>query len=125
MLVDSSAWIAFLRGDTAALPLRDLIESGADVRVSEPVIMEVLAGSRRARDYTALRRFMANQALEPFDPVADFEGAARIYVTARAHGIAPAGQVDCMIVAVAARTGLALFTLDAQQRRIADLVQVA
>lgn len=124
MLVDSSYWISYLRGEITAVPLRDLIESGADVRVTEPVIMEVLAGARHASDYAALRRFMVNQTLSPFDPVADFEGAARAYLTARAHGITPGGQVDCMIVAVAARAGLPLLTADVLQRRVADLIGV-
>ena len=124
MLVDSSYWIAYLRGDSAAIPLRDLIESGADVRVTEPVIVEVLAGARDARDYAALHRFMANQTLAPFDPASDFEGAARAYLTARAHGITPGGQVDSIIIAVTARTGLPLMTLDSQQRDTADLVKV-
>jgi len=124
MLVDSSYWIAYLRGDAAAVPLRDLIESGADVRVTEPVIMEILAGARDARDSAALHRFMVTQALAPFDPASDFEGAARAYLTARTHGITPGSQVDCMIIAVAARTGLPLMTLDSQQSDIADLVKV-
>ena len=124
MLVDSSYWIAYLRGDAAAIPRRNLIESGADVRVTEPVIMEILAGARDARDYAALHRFMANQTLAPFDPASDFEGAARAHLTARTHGITPGGQVDCMIIAVAARTGLPLMTLDSQQRRVADLIGV-
>lgn len=124
MLVDSSYWIAYLRGEARAIPLRDLIESGADVRVTEPVIMEILSGAHNVRDYSELRRFIAHQNLVPFDPACDFEGAAQVYVTARAHGITPSGQVDCMIVAVAARTGLPLVTLDSQQRQIADLVNV-
>lgn len=124
MLIDSSYWIAYLRGDDGGIFLRDLVESGADVRVTEPVIMEVLSGARNARDYSELRRFIAQQALVPFDPASDFEGAAQVYVTARAHGITPSGQVDCMIVAVAARTGFPLVTLDSQQRQIADLVNV-
>ena len=124
MLVDSSCWIAYLRGDTAAIALRDLIEAGADVHVTEPIIMEVLAGARHESDYAALRRFMANLTLAPFDPASDFEGAAQVYVTARASGITPSGQVDCMIIAVAARTGLPLVTLVSQQRQIADLVDV-
>ena len=124
MLVDSSYWIAYLRGDAAAIPLRDLIESGVDIRVTEPVIMEVLAGARHEHDYAALHRFMVNQTLAPFDPASDFEGAARAYLIARAHGVTPGGQVDCMIVAVAARTGLPLLTADVLQRRVADLIGV-
>lgn len=67
---------------------------------------------------------MVNQTLVPFDPACDFEGAAQVYITARAAGLTPTGQVGCMIVAVAARTGLALMTLDSQQHRIADVADV-
>lgn len=124
MLVDGSYWIGYLRGDDAAVPLRDLIASGADIYVTDPVIMEVLAGAQHASDYAALRRFIMHQALAPFDPASDFEGAARTYLTARAQRITPSGQVGCVVVAVAARTGLPLATLDSQQRHIADLVDV-
>ena len=124
MLVDSSCWIAYLRGQDSGIPLRRLIDSGTDLCVSEPVIMEVLAGGRTGQDYATLRRFMASQALVPFDSATDFEAAAQVYQEARSRGITPGGQVDCMIVAVAARTELPLLTLDTIQRRVADLIGV-
>lgn len=124
ILVDSSVWIEFLRGSAAGRSLANLIEQGAPVACTEPVMMELLAGTRSADEYSRLRSLMLAQAWLPFDPLADFEGAARVFVTARAHGITPTGQVDCMIVAVAARTESRFMTFDAQQRAIATLLGI-
>lgn len=124
ILVDSSAWIEFLRGSTKGRSLAAVIDERAEVACTEPVLMELLAGSRTADEYARLRSLMLAQAWVPFDSLADFEGAARAYVTARSHGIAPGGQVDCMIVAVAARTGSRLLTVDAHQGAVARLLDV-
>ena len=48
ILADTSAWVEYDRatGSTADLRLRDLIAADGPVAVTEPVIMEVLAGAR-------------------------------------------------------------------------------
>lgn len=124
ILVDSSVWIEFLRGSATGRSLATLIDHGAPVACTEPVMMELLAGTRSADEYSRLRSLILAQAWLPFDALADFEGAARVFVTARAHGITPTGQVDCMIVAVAARTESTFMTFDAQQRAIATLLGI-
>ena len=47
-LVDSSAWIEYLRatGSAAGMQVTRLIEDNAPVAITEPVIMELLAGAR-------------------------------------------------------------------------------
>jgi hypothetical protein len=55
------------------------------------------------------------------DPVADFEGAARIYRACRTTGITPRGLIDCMIASVAIRTGSSLLATD---RDYADMATV-
>lgn len=124
ILVDSSVWIEFLRGSANGRALATLIDEGAPICCTEPVMMEVLAGTRTADEYARLRQLLLAQAWLPFDSLADFEGAARVFVTARAHGITPGGQVDCMIAAVAARTESTLMTYDAQQRAVVTLLGV-
>lgn len=124
ILVDSSVWISFLRGSADGRSLATLIDAGAPIACTEPVMMELLAGARTADEYARLRRLLLAQAWVPFDPLADFESAARVFVTARSHGITPGGQVDCMIVAVAARSESTFMTFDAQQRAIGELLGV-
>jgi predicted nucleic acid-binding protein len=126
ILADTSAWVEYDRATGSAVHrrVRDLIADGGPLAVTEPVIMEVLAGARDDDREAALRRFLLHFALLHFDVVADFDGATRIYRTCRAVGITPRGMVDCMIAAVARRTGASLLARDADMNRIARAVSI-
>jgi predicted nucleic acid-binding protein len=127
ILADTSAWVEFDRstGSTVHLRLRSLVDEGDQLAVTEPVIMEVLAGARDDMREVQLRRLLTRFTLLGFDPAADFDGAARIYRRCRAHGVTPRGMVDCMIVAVAWRYNAALLALDADMARVAQVVGIA
>lgn len=60
ILVDTSAWIEFDRatGSPVDLRLTQLIRDTDDVAVTEPVIMELLAGARD-RDFEAMSQVIA------------------------------------------------------------------
>ena len=124
IVVDSSVWIAFLRGEASALPFRDLIRAEAPIACTEPVAMEVLAGTKSAQQAMSERDLLTSRGWLPFDAAADFEAAADIDRRARASGITPRSHVDCMIIAVAARNDAALLTLDGQQAAVAGLAGV-
>ena len=114
ILVDTSAWIEFDRatGSETHLSLRSLIEGGNGPAVTEPIVMEVLAGAKDARRHLDLRRLLHPFEWIPFDPAADFTGAAKLYRACRAAGITPRSLVDCMIANVAIRTGSQLLAAD-------------
>ena len=105
ILADTSAWVEYDRATGSAVDLRlsELIATDGPVAVTEPVIMEVLAGARSDAREADLRRLLLRFHLYRFDAVTDFEGAARIYRRCRQAGITPRGLVDCMIAAVALR----------------------
>lgn len=124
IVIDTSMWIAFLRGEPGGLRLRDLLVDEVEIACTEPVAMEVLAGARSVQQMEAERQLLASRGWLPFDSVADFEGAADTYRRARGSGITPNSHVDCMIIAVAARHRAPLMTLDARQASIAELVGV-
>ncbi|MGY6499824.1 MAG: type II toxin-antitoxin system VapC family toxin [Acidimicrobiales bacterium] len=126
ILVDTSAWVEFDRatGSPVDRRLTDLIAGGGPVAVTEPVVMEVVAGARNSRREDDLRRLLSRFALLRFDPVADFDGAARIYRDCRRAGITPRGLIDCMIVAVARRHGASLLAVDVDMVRMAGVVDV-
>lgn len=123
ILADTSAWIEFDRatGSRIDLRIKDLIENTDDLAVTEPVLMEVLAGARSEERARQLRRLFSRFDLLSFEPVADFEGAAAIYRRCRRAGVTPRGLIDCMIAAVSLRTGASLLTHDADLSRIAPL----
>jgi len=126
ILVDSSAWVEYDRatGSPADLRLKELIETVGPIAVTEPVVMEVLAGARDDRRESDLRRLLGRCRLLGFDPVSDFDGAVRIYRRCRATGITPRGMLDCMIAAVAWRKRASLLAHDADMDRVARVVEI-
>ncbi len=126
ILVDTSAWVEFDRatGSSVHRRLVELIADTDDVAVTQPVVMEVLAGARDDRRETDLRRLMDRFALLRFDADVDFDGAMRIYRTCRRSGVTPRGMVDCMIAAVALRHGASLLAADVDLDRVADVVGI-
>ncbi|MGH8773688.1 MAG: type II toxin-antitoxin system VapC family toxin [Jiangellaceae bacterium] len=124
ILADTSAWIEFDRatGSPADVRLTELISGDGELAVTEPVVAEVAAGARTDEREAALRHLLARCRLLPFDSVADFDGAVRIYRRCRQAGITPRGLVDCMIAAVALRVGASVLAHDADMAHIADVM---
>jgi hypothetical protein len=126
ILADTSAWIEYDRATGSAVDRRltELIETGAPVAVTEPIIMEVLAGARDDGQQERLRRLLDRFELLPLDPVSDFDGAAVIYRRCRAAGVTPRGLLDCMIAAVAWRRGATLLAQDVDLDRVAAVIGI-
>jgi predicted nucleic acid-binding protein len=132
ILADTSAWAEYDRATGSAVDQRltALITAGATaaghaVAVTEPVMMEVLAGARSDQRESDLRRLLLRFRLLRFDAVTDFDGAARIYRRCRRAGVTPRGMADCMIAAVALRTGAELLSHDVDMDRLARVAGVA
>ena len=126
ILVDTSAWVEYDRatGSSVDRRLTELIAGDDQVAVTEPVIMEVLAGARSEDREADLRRLLLRFNLLRFDPVVDFDAAARVYRTCRRVGVTPRGMVDCMIASVAHLHGTKLLALDADLDRVADVIGI-
>jgi len=124
ILVETSAWLERDRstGSTVDLRLAELIAEHADIAVTEPVLMEVLAGARNDREAFQLRRLMTSFGWITADPVGDFEGAARVYRSCRAQGVTPRGLIDCMIASIALRTESTVLTADRDFAHMAAVV---
>ena len=124
ILVDTSVWVEYDQATQSAahLELASLISGAGDIFVTEPILMEVLAGARDERAGAILRRLLTSFGWLPFDAVADFEGAAKVYRACRRAGITPRGLIDCMIVAVALRTGSELLTTDQDFERLSGIL---
>jgi predicted nucleic acid-binding protein len=124
ILADTSAWVEYDRGTDSPVDRRvtELIEAAGELAVTEPVLMEVLAGARDDRREFDLRRLLLRFELLPFDPAADFDGAVRIYRRCRAAGVTPRGMIDCMIAAVAWRREATLLSHDADLARVGGVV---
>ena len=127
ILADTSAWVEFDRATGSAVDRRltDLIAERAPLAVTEPVVMEVLAGARSDARENDLRRLLLRFELVAVDPTADFEAAVRIYRRCRRTGVTPRGLIDCLIAAVAWRRGATLLAQDVDLQRVAEVIGVA
>lgn len=126
ILADTSAWVEYDRATGSSVDRRvaELIGTGGPLATSEPIIMEVLAGARDDRREAELRRLLLRFELLQFDVAVDFEGATRVYRRCRAGAVTPRGLIDCMIAAVAWRTGASLLAHDADLYRVAQIMGI-
>jgi predicted nucleic acid-binding protein len=126
ILADTSAWVEYDRATESSVDRRlaELIGGAGAIAVTEPVIMEVLAGARDDRREADLRRLLLRFELLSFDVVADFDGAVRIYRRCRAAGVIPRGMIDCMIASVAWRREATLLAHDTDMARVARVIGI-
>jgi predicted nucleic acid-binding protein len=126
ILVDTSAWVEYDRATDSPVDhrLTELIAGDGPVAVTEPVVMEVIAGARSDSREADLRRLLLRFELLRFDAAVDFDAAARIYRACRRVGITPRGLLDCMIASVAQRHQAVLLAQDADLARVAGVIDV-
>ncbi len=88
ILADTSAWIEYDRATGSPVDGRitTLIAADGPLVVTEPVIMEVVAGARSTAREDDLRRLMLRGGLLHFDAATDFDAAALIYRRCRHAG---------------------------------------
>jgi len=121
ILVDSSAWIEFLRGtgSPAHLRLRAALEGSSPLACTDVILMEILAGARDDADRDRLRRLLYGQEFLAVEGPADYESAADLYRLCRRAGETPRKLTDCLIAAVAIRSDAVLLCEDSDFHAIA------
>ncbi len=112
ILIDTSAWIEFLRN--TASPTCERVEEvlAHDIAVADPIRMEVLAGARSEQHLIQLRRLLARGTILHTKPI-DYDQASILYRQCRANGETVRKLIDCLIAAVAIRNDIAILHLDA------------
>jgi predicted nucleic acid-binding protein len=111
MLVDSSVWVSFLRGDST--PEVDLLatalERGDPVWLAPPILQEVLQGADSPERFARWDRVMGDlPMLVEQDSTAAARAAAHLYARCRWAGVTPRSANDCLIAvhAIAGRMPL-------------------
>ena len=112
ILIDTSAWIEFLRdtGSPVCLLVDELLSE--EIAVCDAVRMEVLAGARDEFHLMDLRRLLARAVMLPTDPT-DYENAAALYRRCRRQGETVRKLIDCLIASVAINAGALVLHKDA------------
>ena len=104
ILIDTSAWIEFLRDTGSAVCNRVEAVLENEIAVCDAIRMEVLAGARDERHLGQLRGLLARASILPTEP-ADYEEAAALYRLCRREGETVRRLIDCLIGSVAIRAG--------------------
>jgi predicted nucleic acid-binding protein len=114
-LIDSSAWIEYLRdSDSRACNEVDRLyhDDPGSVATTEPVVMELLAGATSSRSLAQVEKLTDGLRLLPVDASVDYRDAAMVYRAVRASGHTVRKVLDCLIAVVAVRTGATLVHRD-------------
>jgi len=99
-LIDSSAWIEFLRRTGSPTNAAVSKTLGTQPQTCPPVHMELLAGTRTEREWVTTRTALA--FAEPLACLEScFEVAAEFYRSCRHAGETPRNHIDCLIAAIA------------------------
>ena len=123
ILIDSSAYIKFMRGDADA---KLVLDAAASPAMNTIILGELLSGAaasaRVQQNRNDLARFLASSAVNiyPIDPDTA-EQYAKLFAQLRAAGT-PLPTNDIWIAATALQHGLAVFTFDAHFSSIGGLV---
>ena len=123
ILIDTSAWIEFLRDTRSSVCER--VDELLDSRIAtcDAVRMEVLAGARDQEHVQQLRRLLARATLLPTESI-DYDSAAALYRNCRNQGKTVRKLIDCLIAAVAIRAGVRVLHLDEDFTAIASATEL-
>ena len=111
ILIDTSAWIEFLRDTRSPVCERVQNALAGEIAVTNPIRMEVLAGARNEHHLVSLRRLLARGTQIHADPV-DYEQAAILYRQCRVNGETVRKLIDCLIATIAIRNRITLLHED-------------
>lgn len=115
MLVDSSVWVAFLRGDRAVEVdlLVVALERADPVWLAPPILQEVLQGADSPGRFTRWDRVLGElPMLVEQDARSTARDAAHLYARCRWAGVTPRSANDCLIAVAAVRARMPILHCD-------------
>ena len=122
-LIDTSAWIEYLRqtGSRANIEVRRTLN--VDAEICDVIRMEILAGARDQQHLTQLEKLLARATTIKTEPV-DYDNAAAIYRVCSKLGVTIRAQIDCLIAAIAIRTNTKIVHHDSDFEAIAQVTKL-
>ena len=111
ILVDTSAWVEFLRD--IGSPVCNLVDEllMGEIVTCDAVRMEILAGARDESHLRNLGRLLARATVIQIQNT-DYDNAAALYRRCRRQGETVRKLIDCLIAAVAIRADLPIVHSD-------------
>jgi len=114
ILVDTSVWIDFLRGEESVQrqTLHRLIEDEEDISIIGIILTEVLQGIKKDRDFQEVMGYLLEFPIYGPKSIETYLEAARIYRDCRRKGKIVRKTVDCLIAAICIENDLTLLHKD-------------
>jgi len=111
ILVDTSVWIDFLRGDKSAQReiLHRLIEAEEDIAVTEIIVMEILQGIKGDKDFQTVKEYLLEFPIYSPKGIETYLEAARIYRECRKRGKTVRKTIDCIFAVLCLENKVTVF----------------
>lgn len=125
MLIDTSAWIEFLRktGSPAHLAVRSAVLNDDRIYTTDAVRLELLIGATNSQPAPLAALLDGCRELTQ-EPLTDVEEATRIFRLCRRGGQTIRSANDCLIAAIATRHGLPVLHCDKDFEIIAHVTEL-
>lgn len=111
ILIDTSAWVEFLRDTGSDVCERVDSALAGPVAVNDAVRMELLAGARNERELAQLEGLLIRCSIRPLRSTS-YDEAAQLIRTCRAAGETVRKMIDCLIATSAISADLPLLHRD-------------
>ena len=103
ILVDTSVWIDYFRGQESAetIVLTQALSNGKDLCVCGIILTEILQGISSEKEYHSVKSLMNSTLIFLPMPKESYELAAQIYRRAKRNGRTIRNTIDCLIASCA------------------------
>ncbi len=115
MIVDTSAWIEYLRasGTNADRTINQTLRAGGILLMPAVVLQELLQGAKSPLHYVRLQKELDQlPVFEPEDVTEIHRQAALLYARCRWQGLTVRSPIDCVVAACALEADLPLLARD-------------
>jgi predicted nucleic acid-binding protein len=114
ILVDTSVWIDFLRGDNSAehRMLHKLIEDEEDISISGIILTEILQGMKEEKMFRSTRDYLLQYPVYEPESIVTYARAAGMYRECRKKGKTLRSTIDCIIAAICLENDLTILHKD-------------
>jgi|WetSurMetagenome_2_1015567.scaffolds.fasta_scaffold50619_2 predicted nucleic acid-binding protein len=121
ILVDTSIWIDFLRGENSLERriLHRLIEDEEEISINGIILTEILQGIKEDKKYQIAKKYLLEFPLSEPGGVDTYINAARIYRECLNKGKTIRSTIDCIIASICLENDLSILHKD----RDFDIIQ--
>ena len=126
ILVDTSVWIDFFRGEKSAQReiLHKLIEEEEDIALTEIIITEILQGIKAERDFRKIKTHLLRFPIYKPKGLETYLDAAGIYRNCRKKGKTVRKTIDCIIAVICIENDLILLHKDSDFNQIEECTRL-